>query len=296
MEKFSTQYKREHMRDFGKEKLQVLFSDSSIFVINKPAGMLTVPYPGSKARTALGIVCRLMKNRGLYSRYHRPFVVHRLDRDTSGIMMFALNVKLQRYIMQHWKTFALERLYRAVAENPAVDTLGNSGLIDDRLAFNAYNMGFVPKDGAEPKKNAKQSSLPRRFQSYYEKHLDFSNGKAQFKTVEARTNYKVIMRGPTHTLFELSLDTGKKNQIRAHLASKGFPIAGDENYRAKTDPFHRLLLHARTLEIIHPETKEKMKFEVAEPNEWFRYVEAGDFHSEETLWQKQRNSLKGKSK
>lgn len=294
MEKPSTQYKRENVPDFGREKLRVLFVDASILVIDKPSGMLTVPYPGSKARTALGIVCRLMKNRGLYSRYHRPFVVHRLDRDTSGIMMFALSAKLRKFIMEHWNTFAVARLYRAVAENPAVDTLGDAGLIDERLAFNACNMGFVPKEGSKPKTSVKQSNLPRRFQSYYEKHLDFSSGETRFKTVEARTNYRVIKRGATHTLFELSLETGKKNQIRAHLASKGYPIAGDENYRAKTDPFHRLLLHARTLEIIHPQTHEKMKFEMPEPTEWLRYVEAGDFHPAETLWHKHWKNIQRK--
>lgn len=77
------------------------------------------------------------------------------------------------------------------------------------------------------------------------------------ETCEARTNFRVVLRGRTHTLFELSLDTGKKNQIRAHLASRHYPLAGDENYRARTDPFHRLALHARTLAFIHPVTGEK---------------------------------------
>ncbi len=86
------------------------------------------------------------------------------------------------------------------------------------------------------------------------------------------------MQGETHSLFELSLDTGKKNQIRAHLSSKGYPLAGDENYRARTDPFFRLALHARTLEFLHPSTGKKMKFEVPEPAEWAEYVRKGDPH------------------
>ena len=111
------------------------------------------------------------------------------------------------------------------------------------------------------------------------------------KTVEARTNYKILIRGKTHTLFELELDTGKKNQIRAHLASRHYPLAGDENYRAKTDPFHRLCLHARTLEFIHPVTGQKMKFEEAESAEWQEYVERGDFHPVLPVWFKEvRNS------
>ena len=69
-------------------------------------------------------------------------------------------------------------------------------------------------------------------------------------------------------MFELSLDTGRKNQIRAHLASLGYPLCGDKNYRAKTNPFGRLALHARTLEFVHPWTKEKLRFEIPEPADW----------------------------
>ena len=120
--------------------------------------------------------------------------------------------------------------------------------------------------------------------SIYEKNIEGFGENRHFKTVPARTNYTTILRGKTHTLFELSLDTGKKNQIRAHLASKGYPLAGDENYRAHTDHFHRLCLHARTLEFVHPFTGQQLKFEVAEPEEWKEYVEKGDFHPETPVW------------
>lgn len=255
--KASTQYKREHKPDYGKEKIEILYEDKDIVVILKPSGMLSVPYPGSKARTALDVLEKIMRGKGTLSASHKPLVVHRLDRDTSGVMMFALNEASQKKIVATWHTMVTERLYHAVAENPKNRNkfLPDSGLIDDELAQNAYHVGYVPKKNQE-----------------------------NVETVKARTNYKIVLRGKTHTLFELSLDTGKKNQIRAHLASKGYPLAGDENYRAHTDPFHRLALHARTLEFNHPTSGEHLKFEIPEPEEWIKYVEKGDPNPQVPIW------------
>lgn len=225
--------------------IKILFEDEYIVVINKPAGLLSVPNQ-KKDKSALGLLEDIMRKNGSYSAKHRPLPVHRLDRETSGLMMFALTENAQKKLMDNWQDMVTERLYRAVAENPKNPHhyLPASGLIDEELSFNAYNIGYVAKNNE--------------------------------KSVTARTNYKTILRGKTHTLFELSLDTGKKNQIRAHLASKGYPLAGDKNYRAKTDHFGRLCLHARTLEFIHPVTGEKLHFEEAEPAEWKSYVEKGD--------------------
>ena len=201
---------------------------------------MSVPYPGCRAKTALSLLEEYMRKRGSYSAKHRPYAVHRLDKETSGVMMFALNERAQKIIMDSWQTMVTERLYRAVAENPRGQkkALPDAGIIDSPLAYNAYNIAFVPKAGSK------------------------------FKTIEARTNYKIIKCGKQFTLFELSLDTGRKNQIRAHLASLGYPLCGDKNYRARTNPFGRLALHARTLEFVHPWTKEKMRFEIPEPKDW----------------------------
>lgn len=225
------------------QRFQVLFQDQNIAVINKSSGLLSVPYPGCRAKTAIDLLEEYMRKRGSYSANHRPFAVHRLDKETSGVMMFALNERAQKSIMDSWQKMVTERLYRAVAENPRnLKSLPDEGSIDSPLAYNAYNVAFVPKGtGAK-------------------------GGK--FKTIPARTNYKIIARGKQFTVFELSLDTGRKNQIRAHLASLGYPLCGDKNYRAKTNPFGRLALHARTLEFVHPWTKEKMRFEIPEPAEW----------------------------
>lgn len=257
--KASTQYKRENKPDYGREKIEILYEDKDIIIIDKPSGMLSVPYPGSKARTALDVLEKIMRKKGTWSQTHRPFTVHRLDRDTSGVMMFALNEPVQKKIMAQWHTMVTGRIYHAVAENPSRkhEPLPESGIIDDPLAQNAFHVGYV--------KNR-------------------TDDRAH--TVAARTHFHVVCRGKTHTLFELELDTGKKNQIRAHLASRHYPLAGDENYRAKSDPFHRLALHARTLEFVHPVTKEKMKFEVPESPEWMEYVQKGDPHPAAPVWSK----------
>ena len=228
------------------QKFQVLYQDQDIAVINKSAGLLSVPYPGCRAKTALGLLEEYMRKRGSYSAKHRPFAVHRLDKETSGVMMFALNERAQKKIMDGWQTIVSERLYRAVAENPRSPkaALSDEGTIDSPLAYNAYNVAYVPKGAARP----------------------------GLKTIPARTNYKIIARGKQFTMFELSLDTGRKNQIRAHLASLGYPLCGDKNYRAKTNPFGRLALHARTLEFDHPFTHEHLKFEVPEPAEWGKLI------------------------
>lgn len=260
------------------EKIQILFEDENICVINKPVGILSVPSYGNE-KSVLGVLEEIMRKKGSYSSKHRPFAVHRLDRETSGVMMFAMNENAQKKIMDSWHSMVTERLYRAVAENPKnpKKRLPLSGLIDDDLSFNANNVGYVPE-----KKSGKSDS---------------NEGKKAQKTVPARTHFTTILCGPTHTLFELSLDTGKKNQIRAHLASKGYPLAGDKNFRAKTDNFHRLCLHARTLEFTDPFTNQKKRFEVPEPAEWKSYVEKGDLHPVFPAWvsESRENSRKVKA-
>lgn len=230
------------------DKIEILYEDDNLMIIYKPSGLLSVPYSGNRSHTAQEVIENMMRKNGSYNSKHRPLPVHRLDRDTSGVMMFALNENSQQKIMDSWHQMVTERLYIAVAENPKNPHkyLPKTGLIDEPLAYNAYNIAFVPEK---------------------------DDSKNNFKTVPARTEYRTIVRGKTHTLFELSLDTGKKNQIRAHLASKDYPLAGDKNYRAATNPFGRLCLHARTLEFVHPFTNKKMKFEIPEPKEWQEFVE-----------------------
>ena len=235
-------------KQFCPSNFDILYQDQWIVVINKPEGLLSVPYPGCSQKTAINILEEIMRKKGLANSKHHPFAVHRLDRDTSGVMMFALSRPIQQKMMNNWQKIVTERLYRCISEiskNADAEILSNHrGIICDELAKNAHHIGFVPKNNDKAK-----------------------NGRA-FKTVEAKTHYHLIEKNEKFALFELELETGKKNQIRAHLSAHGFPLAGDIEHRAKTNPFSRLCLHARTLEFYHPQTGEKMKFEIPEPVEW----------------------------
>ncbi|MCR4790419.1 MAG: RluA family pseudouridine synthase [Treponemataceae bacterium] len=226
--------------------LQILFQDEDIIIVNKPSGLLSVPYPGCRGKTALDLIENIMRKSGKWSKFHRPFAVHRLDRDTSGVMVFALNERCQKKMMDKWQSIVSERSYIALAENPQDKRreLQESGTIDKPIFLNSKNHG-----------------------GYVSKNKQDTN-----KSLSAITHYKILKRGKKYTLFQLDLETGRKNQIRAHLSSAGYPLAGDKNYGAKTDPFGRLALHARTLEFIHPTSNEKMKFEVEEPVEWEKLI------------------------
>ena len=233
--------------------IEILYIDQYLAVINKPAGLLSVPFPGFKGKTAQSVLEDILRKQGKANAHHRPFAVHRLDRDTSGVMMFALSQGAQKKIMDGWHKIVTERLYHALAEVPRANSKfpplpePNEGWIKDELSFNKHHVGYVPSTGSG------------------------TTSKQKSGTTVARTHYKILKKGSQYALFELSLDTGKKNQIRAHLAAYGYPLAGDKEHRAHTNPFNRLCLHACTLEFTHPFTHEQMKFEVPEPKEWEKF-------------------------
>nr|MCR5062270.1 RluA family pseudouridine synthase [Treponema sp.] len=153
----SIRYKMAHKKDFGKEKIEILYEDSYLMILLKPSGILSAPYPGSRAKTVLDIVELIMRKKGSYSKNHKPLIVHRLDRDTSGVMMLAMTEAAQKKIMDSWHQMVTERLYRAVAENPRsgrCEPLPESGIIDSPLAYNSHNIGFVPSENAKPRASA----------------------------------------------------------------------------------------------------------------------------------------------
>ncbi len=247
--------------------IEILYLDQHLAVINKPSGLLSVPFPGYKGKTAQSVLEEVLRKQGRANNHHRPFAVHRLDRDTSGVMMFALTAQAQKVIMDNWHKMVTERLYHALAEVPGknckLPPLENEteGWIKDDLSFNAHHVGYVKRNTVVEHKPAVVERKPvvvERNSAVVER----------VETTPARTHYRILQKGSRYALFELSLDTGKKNQIRAHLAAHGYPIAGDKEHRARTNPFERLCLHACTLEFVHPFTKEPLSFEVAEPKEW----------------------------
>ena len=241
--------------------IEILYIDQYIAVINKAPGLLSVPFPGFKGKTAQSVLEDILRKQGRANSKHHPFAVHRLDRDTSGVMMFALTAQAQKVIMDNWHKMVTGRIYHALAEVPRLGSnfppLENEteGWIKDDLSFNAHHVGYVKRDGKDGPSTLRQAQ-----------------GGGGSGTVPARTHYKILKKGSRYALFELELDTGKKNQIRAHLAAYGYPLAGDKEHRAHTNPFNRLCLHACTLEFTHPFTHEQMKFEVPEPQEWSELI------------------------
>lgn len=207
-------------------RLKLLYEDDDIIVVEKGYGLLSVsiPNPGKKKiESAYDILRDYVKRK---DPRNKIFVVHRLDRDTSGVMMFAKTEEAQETLRHNWNNFVLERLYVALLE------------------------GFVKEDEGVMKSHLTENS---RYYVYSAKEDE--PGKL------AVTRFKVKGRGHGLSLVEFTLDTGRKNQIRVHASEMGHPITGDRKYGASQSRIGRLALHARTLRFAHPITRKDMYFE-----------------------------------
>ena len=216
-------------------KLSLVYEDDYLLVVNKKQGLLTVPSnPDSAETTALSIL-------KAYVRKQHPrnniYVVHRLDRETSGLLVFAKTPQLQEYMRTYWRQLVTKRTYIALAE----------GILPEQK-------GTITTWLTEDKRNAMVFSSP-------------VNDGGQ----KAVTHYEVLgTRENDISLVALNLETGRTNQIRVHLASIGHPVVGDRKYgHGNTySPVDRLCLHARILEFIHPATEQVVHFETPIPREF----------------------------
>ena len=219
-------------------KLRIVYEDDDLIVVNKQPGLLTVSAtPGSSETTAFSILKAYVKRQhpraGIY-------VVHRLDRETSGLLVFARSQELQQYMRTYWRELVTERTYIALAE----------GVLDKKE-------GKITTWLTEDKRNAVVYSSP----------VDDGGDIAI-------TNYKVLRTSADgqYSLVELHLETGRTNQIRVHLASLGHPVVGDRKYGHGNEmsPIDRLCLHAQVLAFIHPVTEKTVRFESPVPKEFNR--------------------------
>ncbi|GHU75877.1 hypothetical protein FACS189461_2750 [Spirochaetia bacterium] len=199
--------------------LIILYEDRDIIVVDKPAGLLSIASGTEKEKTAYWILSQYLRKKG---EKRRPAVVHRLDRDTSGLMLFAKSEEVKRRLMSRWDETVILRRYAALVEGVMND---NEGIIDEPLGEDRGGRMVVKKDG-----------------------------------IQALTRWKVLRKGKNFSLLELELDTGRRNQIRAHLFFLGHPVAGDRKYDAKTNPLKRLALHAEKLSFHHPHDNRVMEF------------------------------------
>ena len=213
--------------EFNNPLLRIIWEDDDLIVINKREGLLSVSTDRIKERTAYRLLSDYVKQNDPNGKI---FVLHRLDRDTSGIMMFAKSFQVKEALQSNWANVITNRTYVAVVEGrPEKDT----DLIVSNLVENKKMQVFVsPENGGK----------------------------------EAITRYRLLQTNERYSLLELQLETGRKNQIRAQMQSIGHSIAGDSKYGAETNPAGRLMLHARKLCFIHPTTGEEMRFETRIPD------------------------------
>ena len=210
----------------------ILYEDEHLIVVNKPAKLLSVANDKEKTRTAYHLVTDYVKARRVDDRI---FVLHRLDRDTSGVLMFARDAETKELFQARWNEIVTRRGYLAVVEGvpkPAQDTI-RSYLVetDTHLSFSG-----APGKGAK----------------------------------EAVTSYQIVKAGSGYALLDISIETGRKNQIRVHMKEKGCPVAGDKQYGARTNPIGRLCLHANELSFTHPATGEQITFKAKMPRDFNR--------------------------
>jgi 23S rRNA pseudouridine1911/1915/1917 synthase len=204
--------------------LVILYEDMDIIVVDKPSGLLSIAAGGEREKTCCHILAEYLRKNG--GPRQRPAVVHRLVRGTSGVMIFAKSEKTKKKLMDNWNEAVAGRRYIAVAEgNPGRDGL-SEGTITAPLGEDRGGR-VVVSPGGKP----------------------------------AVTRWKVLKAGKVYSLLSLELETGRRNQIRAHLSWLGCPVAGDKKYHSKTDPLKRLCLHAEYISFRHPRDGRLMEFE-----------------------------------
>ncbi len=218
-----------------KKKLDIIYEDKEILVINKPSGMLTVSTPNEKEKTLFHEASSYVKKS---NPKNKIFIIHRLDKDTSGIVMFAKNQSVKYNYQNAWDSLVLKRKYVAVIE------------------------GILEKKQASIKSYLKETKTLMVYSTN-----DKKDGKL------AITNYKVIKSNDKYSLLDIEIKTGRKNQIRVHMSDIGNPILGDKKYGNKKSFSKRLMLHAYNLEILNPKTKRKMIFSCNVPKQFLKLFE-----------------------
>ena len=213
------------------KKLDILYEDKYIIVINKPHNLLTVATDKEKYKTLYSYVYDYLKKK---NKKNKVFIVHRLDKDTSGIIVFAKDEKSKYFLQDNWNTF--KRNYVAIVYGKILE---NKGVLKSYLKETKTHITYSVKD--------KDGQL-------------------------AITKYEKVLENSKYTMLSLNLKTGRKNQIRVQLSDIGNPIVGDKKYGIKKDPIRRMALVCNTLEFIHPKTKEKMIIDIDIPKEFLELL------------------------
>ena len=207
--------------------LRIVHEDADIIVIDKASGLLSMASETEKQKTAYHMLSEYVKR---FDPKNLIFIVHRLDRETSGLMMFAKSKRVQEVLQKDWNEAIIERSYVAIVEGSIEKTEGTiTSWLKENKAMVMYS-SQTPDDG-----------------------------------LKAVTHYKVLKTNKLYSLLDVKLETGRKNQIRVHMKDIGFPVTGDKKYGAKLNPVGQMGLHARVLSFKHPVTGRALRFDTPIP-------------------------------
>lgn len=218
------------------EGITILHEDKDLIVINKAAGLLSMAASRSKEWDAYRQLTDYVKKE---NRKNRIFIVHRLDRDTSGVMVYAKTETAKKKLQKNWQNLVTKRMYTALVEGNVTKTEGTiSSWLKENQAMKVYS----------------------------------TSNKTEGK--HAVTHYKKIGGNTSYSLLEVELDTGRKNQIRVHMQDIGHPIVGDKKYSSTKNPIRRLGLHATTLAFYHPTTEQIVEYTVKPPEDFTKLIQS----------------------
>lgn len=201
--------------------INIIYEDKNTIVVDKPSSLLSIGTDKEKNITAYKLVMDYLKQK---NKNNKIFVVHRLDKDTSGVLMFAKNENVKNLYQDNWNELVKKREYLGIIEGTVKD---KTGTIKNYLKEDNFNKVYVS---------------------------DNKNGKL------AITNYKLLKTNNKFSLLEININTGRKNQIRVHMSETLKPIVGDKKYGSKINPIKRLGLHAYMLKVIDPLDKKEKEF------------------------------------
>ncbi len=210
----------------------VVYEDKDLIVVNKNAGLLTIATDKEKRETVYSMLSNYVKEQ---HKSNKIFIVHRLDRETSGLMMFAKSKEMQELLQESWKQTVAERSYLAVIDGKLDPPEGT------HTSYLFESSAFIVYSSQNPEKGQK-----------------------------AITHYSTLKSNDDYSLLKVNLETGRKNQIRVHLKDLEHPIVGDKKYGSTSNPIGRLGLHAWVLAFKHPITGKKVRFETSIPGSFLK--------------------------
>jgi len=214
--------------------INIVYEDKDIIVVDKHAGLLSIPTDHEKSKTAFNMAGLFLESKG---QENKLYVVQRLDRDASGLMVFARSEKAQHKLQSYWNDIVSKMVYLAVVEGVPEKMEGTI------TSYLKETRSLLVRSGQHPKEGAK-----------------------------ATTHYQVIKFGKSYSLLKITLETSRKHQLRVHMSDIGHPLAGDKKYGAKTSPIGRLALHAWGLAFKHPLHNEPLQFETPIPRKFLRLI------------------------